>query len=436
MPAFGSQVRLGQGDVQTKGSMLEGTQEDLYSTDTWQNMTKLDTVKNLASRAGLFFLFLTCLFIPFSTSLMGAAAIATTACWLLSGQPLTLPRLIRNNGPVFWAMILFLLLVIGLSYSPAPLPESLAVLKKYRELFYFVVTVSLVMNHPQAAQRAEDGFVAGCVLLLLVSYAMFLGLIPTHKFGYSIVYHITHSFFMAVLAFWCLQRAFNRVPHLVRIFWLLLFIAATVNLFYIAPGRTGMLVYIALLLLTLIQRLPWQYSIPAGLLTAALIAVAFYSSSNFSTRVMEALDEIQNYQAESSRTSLGMRFDWWQNSLQLISEKPLFGHGTGSFSKAQAALIEGTKTKATDNPHNEYLLLGVQSGLLGTGLFVAFLLSLIVRSISLLPPQRFLLQGVVVAMAAGCLMNSFLLDSHPGHFFAVLAGLLSIPPATATRLRM
>jgi hypothetical protein len=39
-------------------------------------------------------------------------------------------------------------------------------------------------------------------------------------------------------------------------------------------------------------------------------------------------------------------------------------------------------------------------------------------------------------MAAGCLMNSFLLDSHPGHFFAVLAGLLSIPPATTTRLKM
>ena len=399
-------------------------------------MTKLDTVKNLASRAGLFFLFLTCLFIPFSTSLMGAAAIATTACWLLSGQAITLPRLMMSNGPVFWAMTLFLLLIIGLSYSPAPLPESLAVLKKYRELLYFVVTVSLVMHHPRAAQRAEDGFIAGCVLLLLASYAMFFGLIPTHKFGYSIVYHITHSFFMAVLAFWCLQRAFNRVPHLVRIFWLLLFCAVTVNLFYIAPGRTGMLVYIALLLLTLVQRLPWQYSIPAGLLTAALIAVTFYSSSNFSTRVMEALDEIQNYQAESSRTSLGMRFDWWQNSLQLIAEKPLFGHGTGSFSKAQATLIEGTETKATDNPHNEYLLLGVQSGLLGTGLFIALLLSLFVRSIGLLQPQRFLLQGVVVAMAAGCLMNSFLLDSHPGHFFAVLAGLLSIPPATTTRLKM
>jgi O-antigen ligase len=281
----------------------------------------LATYRQLCTRAGLFFLFLTCLFIPFSTSLMGTAAMVTALFWLLSGKVFALPRLMAGNLPVFLAIALFLLLALGVSYSPAPLPESLAVLKKYRELLYLAITVSLVAEHERAAKSAEYGFVAGCVILLAASYAMFFALIPSNKFGYSTVYHITHSFFMAVLAFWSLQQAFSRGWP--RFFWLLLFVASSINLFYIAPGRTGMLVYLALVALTLVQRFSVKRSLAAGCLAALLLGAAYFSSSNFSSRLHEAVSEVREYQAESSRsrTSLGMRFDWWQNSRMLIAEK-------------------------------------------------------------------------------------------------------------------
>jgi O-antigen ligase len=99
-------------------------------------------------------------------------------------------------------------------------------------------------------------------------------------------------------------------------------------------------------------------------------------------------------------------------------------------------LIAGSETQPTDNPHNEYLFITVQSGLVGGGLFIALLLSLLFHSARLPSPRRYLLQGVVVAMAVGCLMNSFLFDSHQGHFFAIIAAVLSLPGRATPALQL
>ncbi len=108
----------------------------------------------------------------------------------------------------------------------------------------------------------------------------------------------------------------------------------------------------------------------------------------------------------------------------LIKEKPLLGHGTGSFEVEQKRLIKGTKTMKSDNPHNEYLLIGVQVGLVGVVLYLTLLGGLFGASFKKKRPYNFLLQGVVVAMFCGCLMNSFLFDSHQGHFFAIISAIL------------
>jgi O-antigen ligase len=193
-----------------------------------------------------------------------------------------------------------------------------------------------------------------------------------------------------------------------------------------------MLVYVPLVMLTLFQRLSLKRSLGAMLAACLLVGVTFATSTNFSSRVQEAVNEIQNYQATSSRSSLGMRFDWWHNSIELIRLKPIFGHGTGSFEAAQRELIKESQTQSTDNPHNEYLLLGVQTGLLGLGCFLALLATQFFSTFNTLPPRRYLLQGVIVAMTFGCLMNSFLYDSHQGHFYAILSAVLAAPAMKKT----
>ena len=377
-----------------------------------------------ANSCGIFFVVLSCLFIPFSTSLMGATATLALVCWVFSGEMRKLPQLLASQPAALCALALFALLAIGVFYGPTVSDDALSVLKKYRELVYFIMVLSLFRDNEGAARVAEDAFIVGCVVLMAASYGIYFELLPPGKFGHSLVYHITHSLFMAMLSFWALHRAFaSRVAMLP---WLGLFMLASANLFYIAPGRTGMLLYLTLLALILVQRLSWKKWLPAAVLAVAAVAAIYVTSGNFSTRVHEAIEEVRTYQADSSRTSLGMRFDWWRNSLQLITEKPLLGHGTGSFKTVQEKLIEGSETQSTDNPHNEYLMLAVQGGLVALALFIALLVAQLAASLRLAPPRRHLLQGVVVAMAVGCLMNSFLFDSHPGHFFAIVSAILLV----------
>ncbi|MBU1564359.1 MAG: O-antigen ligase family protein [Proteobacteria bacterium] len=399
-------------------------------------MKKLPQVRNISNTAGIFCIVLSCFFIPFSTSLMGATATLAALFWILSGNFFSLPQLMNKNVSVSLAIALFLLLIVGVAYSPASLNDALAFLKKYRELVYFAMVVSLFRDNEGAARLAEDSFVAGCIVLLLISYGIFFSIIPSERFGHSVVYHITHSLFMAVLAFWCLQRIFESRQYVYL--WLGLFVLATINLFYIAPGRTGMLIYIALIILTFCQRFSWKKSLAAIILVALVTGVTFFTSSNFSSRISEAVDEMRSYQAESSRTSLGMRFDWYRNSIDLIQQKPVFGHGTGSFRTVQEELIKDSNTQSTDNPHNEYLLLAVQTGLVGLFLFITLLFAQFIASFELQPPRKYLLQGVVVTMAVGCLMNSFLFDSHPGHFYGIISAILvtrSIKPNSLLSIR-
>ena len=190
---------------------------------------------------------------------MGSSVLLAVLFWLLSVNYSSLPSLLVKNPPSLIALTLFLLLSISLIYTPIPISEAVCILKKYRELLYFVVIISLLHQLPARAKQLQNVFLAGAITLLALSYAMYFSLIPTEKFGYSTLYHITQSFFMAILAFWILQRVFEKCKYI--LLWAIVLLLTIINLFYIAPGRTGMVVFILLVLLTFIQHLSINSSI-------------------------------------------------------------------------------------------------------------------------------------------------------------------------------
>ena len=374
-----------------------------------------------AERTGQFALLATCFFIPLSTSMMDLFSVLSCVCWLISGKVRNLFTLIQRFPTVLFSLLLFALLLVGIIYTPASLRQAVDTLAKYRECLYIPMTISLLGNDRSLRYLAIHCFLAGCLLLMTASYGLFFSLLPPVKYGHSLLFHITHSFFMAVLAYCASLRCLNGQY---RYFWRAVFLLATVNIFYINPGRTGMVVFVVLILLWVFQHCPWKMIVVGLALLGAALTLAYTSSENFSTRSQQAIHEITNYTPGKSRTSLGQRLDWWNNSLNLIKQAPVFGHGTGSFTIKQKVFTKKKRTKATDNPHNEYLFLAVQTGSVGLVLFVAMFVSQYLYSRKLAGESRFLLQGIVVAMATGCLMNSFLFDSHQGHFYAFLSSLL------------
>ncbi len=381
-------------------------------------MNKKKTLTYYFYQAGLFSIIAACFFIPFSTAFTSLFSGLTILFWVLSGQFTRLPETLKSSPVTLVATLLFLYFIIGLLYSPAELSDGLSNLKKYRELIYFPILVSFLQGNYKAQINAENAFVSGCIVLLLVSFGMSFSLIPSDRYGDSLVYHITHSFFMAILTFWAAHRTADSRQY--RYFWLVVAIAALVNIGFIAPGRIGMLVIVFLAALFCIQRFSFKMQITGFLLVSTICGALYFSSNNISTRINEAVAEVQTYEPGSSRTSMGMRFDWYRDCLTLIDKRPVFGHGTGGFAVAHDELIKNSTTQPTDNPHNEYLFITTQLGLVGLFLFLLLLGMQLLCSVKLPKPDIWLLQGVVVSMGAGCLFNSFLYDSQQGHYFVFL----------------
>ena len=94
-------------------------------------------------------------------------------------------------------------------------------------------------------------------------------------------------------------------------------------------------------------------------------------------KALPALNAYLQSHPEKTEASMGLRFTFWKYSLKLIAEKPLLGHGTGSFAKEyqriagnELSIIKNPQVPSnelfiTKNPHNEFLMISTQLGLLG-----------------------------------------------------------------------
>jgi O-antigen ligase len=126
-----------------------------------------------------------------------------------------------------------------------------------------------------------------------------------------------------------------------------------------------------------------------------------------------------------------MRMEFYRSSVNIIREHPLFGAGTGSFPAAYAAAVAGKQMGGTVNPHNEYLLIATQLGMIGLACLLFLFYTQWRLAARLEPLYRDLARGIVLVFVVGCLFNSLLLDHTEGLLFAWATGLLfaGLPPS-------
>ncbi|MCZ8256395.1 MAG: O-antigen ligase family protein, partial [Polaromonas sp.] len=154
----------------------------------------------------------------------------------------------------------------------------------------------------------------------------------------------------------------------------------------------------------------------------------FFSSPTVRERLTLLKAEVQAYsQKQDSSTSSGVRLAFWRNAAQIIAQRPLAGAGVGSWS-TEYDRLERDKNPSHENinpgsnPHQEYLLWGVQLGIPGMLLFAAFMLSVLRDSLKMEAPYARATQSALLALAVACLFNSTLYDGLIGDFFCVLIG--------------
>ncbi len=368
--------------------------------------------------------FVTALFlvsIYFSTSLAIIFSAVLGLTWLLSCQFMVLPNTLKKYPVAAWSLLIFLCFVVGLSYGNASQSDAWVMLSKYRE-FALIPILIVFLRSQQNRNWTWNAFIAASILTLLLSILMHFGILDTPEQGPSWKSRITHSLFMAFFAFYCIHNAYDGKRFSLT-YWVL-FLSALFNIFFIVEGRTGQLIVMALIALFAFQRTKMKGRVLTSLILIVFIGL-FIGYSDKANRINEGFANTKAYlqeHPEQTDSSMGLRYTFWKYSLKLIEEKPLIGHGTGSFSQEyqRIAKNEGLTAK---HPHNESLLITVQLGLLGLIPYLGFMISQYECAQKLSTPDKWLAQGLLVSLLVISCFNSPFYDHTEGHWFACMIAL-------------
>lgn len=337
-----------------------------------------------------------------------------------------------RSPPLILAALAFL--ALSLFWTTVPQGEALGALGKHAKLLVVPILV-LFLRTRREALIALAWFAGAQVFLLLSSWLLVLGVpVPWATADTALVDHavftnyLGQSIMTATVAAVCwhlrsyLPRAWMRQA---AVGVAALGLASTL---FVMPGRTGHLVAIAVISLALLWWLPRRMRLLGLLVPVVVAALLLLTSDPLRHRASLVVDESMAFAERSdNRSSSGERLNFWHRSLQAIAERPLTGFGLGSFNQQYRRFDAGRGNPITfgvKNPHQEFLLWGVEAGI-GAMLLLCALLYGLYRDLCL--GERPAVRAGVSAMSAlliSCMFNSILFDAAIGDFFCVTIGLL------------
>lgn len=358
---------------------------------------------------------------------------------------LTAWRMLVEHPVARAAMLLFAALLVGCVYSEAPLREALGVLWKYIDLA-FIPLLMAIFRDDVVRRRAMNLFLVVMAVTALLSWLVGLQWLPVQEWMWRgataenpAIFRspITHNILMAYAAYLLLLRLQDAGTMRSKAFFAGMTALAAGNVLFMVQGRTGYLVLAALIVYfagqMLMRRLStrgygvdWRAGAGAAILGTVLIVGAYQISPRLQQRVDQVATEFKAWQPDvRSETSTGLRLEFYYNTLRMIEEQTLLGAGTGAFALAYARQAQGKDMSLTPNPHNEYLLITAQTGVIGL-LLLLYLFYVQWRCAPLLPTafEQDAARGLVLAITITAMFNSPLLDHTEGLFFAFASALL------------
>jgi len=366
--------------------------------------------------------------IPISTALTNLFIILALLSLVAEGQYSQRWQLLKNHPIVIATLLLFSVMVLGLLYTSVSWQEGLNLLDKYRELLYVSLFLLLFRDH-HSRYWGLYAVITSVIITLLLSYLIAFG---GWEIGKGTVdnptpfkNYITQGLLMSLVGYFIIVQGLQATRNrwLITIAILLIFY----NIFFMMAGRTGYLIVMCLILLGGYQIYRWR-GLLIGLICTGMLGILIYMNSEvLQHRIANTFADLDRYEEGITEGSTAMRYEFVKNSLILITQHPWIGSGTGSFDHEYQTLIADQNRQLTANPHSEYLMIAVQWGFIGLILFLYLLYRLWQLSDLLPKANRWMAQGLVITMVAGCLVNSLWLDTTEGHLFAYLIGLFYSP---------
>ena len=369
-------------------------------------------------------------------SLSKILLVFTALVVLLRGKQVTAEEASWQN---MWTPRLILVILFAfagsLLWTSAPMAQALGAVGKYGK-FIAVPALLVLLRTRREASFALAAFVGAQAFLMISAWLLYFH-VPVvwatsnmAKTSYAVFSsYLDQGIMSAVVAalFWHLKAlAPNRPLFYAAIVMSLL---ALGSVFIVFTGRTGQLVGLAMVSLVIFWALPRRYRLASLVVPPLIFVLAFFSFDQVRQRFSAAETEVSAYATKpESKTSSGIRLYVWQASLEVIAKNPLMGTGVGSwvteYNRLEHLKPPSHQRLIIGNPHQEFLLWGVQLGVGGTILLLAFLAGIMLDFQKMDRPVARAGQSVLLALAVSCLFNSSLYDAYIGDFFCVSLGVL------------
>ena len=295
--------------------------------------------------------------------------------WLFSGNYKAKFNQIISNKLAVLSILFFSLHVLGLIWTD-DIKWGLTIVKKMSD-FLFLLPILLTITKKKYIKYYISAFILAMSLTEVLSYLVWFEIIdPLHKATVGnptpTMSHISYNPYLA-FGIYLISHELLRNKSLSAVskyFYAFFALTMSINMF-ITGGRAGQVMFFAMITILIFQ----YYNpkrIKAAILTMIIVPSIFMSayslSPQFNNRVNAAVDDISAYtNEETSNNSIGQRITYTINSFKIIQQNPLFGVGTGDFPSEYKKVHVKNMSDAglTVNPHNMYVLIAVQLGLLG-----------------------------------------------------------------------
>lgn len=354
------------------------------------------------------------------------------------------------RSPLWWVVTIWVvLLYISASYSNADALLWDYARKYIKYLLVGIVTVTILVKISQDSDLPKCffiGFASGGVITFSLSVinkttGVLTQLAAQEWFPAKYVANgywtsnelFAHSLFMGVffaygLIIWLRKRQWSG----------LVFCGMGLfEVFVVSQQRTGFIALIVFSIWLFWMLLPTlKQKIIAIVCVVLVISLTLSTDNKVSHRIFKTttqwqqcvhIDDVndENIQrfGRKCRNSIGLRIIFYRDSLAQIKKSWLYGHGLGALDVRTIGFEHKDRSyylDKTDSPHNEYLLQGIQLGVIGMGLLVAIFTLAFFLALQINKQRRYVYAGIVVMYVVSCLFNSFLLDTTEGLFFALL----------------
>jgi len=219
------------------------------------------------------------------------------------------------------------------------------------------------------------------------------------------------------------------VPGLQRRWLLSGFTLAVVGNILMSGGRTGILGFIVLMALAILQVLARRPALAAtvtALAVAGVLGAGYLLFPHFQDRVDHAVLEIRPG-GGTQHTSIGQRLTYAKGAAQVFAESPVVGVGAGDFPAEfrRVAKVQSLDNDRLWNPHNQYLLVLSSTGLLGGTILLLMFVALLKAPTDPRDNLRRVQTALVVLFAVVCLGESYLARSNTSLLFVLVSALVA-----------